>query len=412
MQTGANLPAVGGYNQTVVLDAVRRSPDGVSRVELAERTGLSAQTVSNVTRRLLVDGLIVDAGTVVAGVGKPRTILRLQPHGRFAVGVHLDPTVITVVLLDLASQVVAHRTIATPESGRAPQTIKRIQEGVDAVIRTAGIDATRVMGVGIAAPGPIDASSGTVLNPPLLSGWEHVAVRRELASALDMPVLLEKDVTAAAVAEVWAGRAPGRANMAFFYYGTGVGAGLVLQNEVIRGVSSNAGDIGYLIVRDAAGGGADRPGGTETRLGNSVLPKRLVGEAIRLGVLPEPGHPLGTEGVREQFGALAAAAVSGDPIATRLLDAVATDMAAGLVQLVNLLDIDRVVFGGPFFGPVAEFMLERIPLRVLESAELVVPHPVSFVVSGFGEDVAAIGAACLVLDHAFSPRPAGLLIAR
>lgn len=410
MQAGANLPAVGGYNQTVILDAVRRSTEGVSRVELAERTGLSAQTVSNVTRRLIDDALIVDAGTVVAGVGKPRTILKLQPSGRFAVGVHLDPTVITVVLLDLASHVVAHRTIPTPESGRAAQTIERILAGVDEVVRTAGIDATRVMGVGIAAPGPVDVASGSVLSPPLLNGWDHVAVRHELAAGLGMPVLLEKDVTAAAVAEVWAGHATSRANLAFFYYGTGVGTGLVLQNEVIRGVSGNAGDIGYLIVRDQPDAG-DAPSAGR-RLGNAVLPRRLVQQAIEQGILPDAGHPLGTEAVREQFGALAAAAGRGQERATALLDAVARDVATGLVQLVNLLDLDQVVFGGPFFGPVAGFMLARIPQRVLESPEFVVPHSVTFTESAFGEDVAAVGAACLVLDHAFSPRPAALLIAR
>jgi len=405
MQAGANLPAVGGYNQTVILDAVRRSPDGVSRVELADRTGLSAQTVSNVTRRLLADGLIVDAGTIVAGVGKPRTILKLQPRGRFAIGVHLDPSVITVVLLDLAAVVVAHRTIPTPASGRAPQTIKRILKVVDEVIWAAGIDAARVMGVGIAAPGPIDLPSGTVLDPPLLRGWEHVAVRDELARGLKMPVLLEKDVTAAAVAELWTDTEATRGNMAFFYYGTGVGSGLVLQGEVIRGVSGNAGDVGYVMV-------AGEAAGRRARLGNAVLPKLLIEEAIQLGALPASEHPLTTQDVRERFGTLAEAAIAGAPIAVRLLDAVATDIAAGLVQLVNLLDIDRVVFGGPFLGPVAEFLLARVPQRVRDAAELVVPHTIAFEASAFGEDVAAIGAACLVLDHAYSPRPAGWLIER
>ncbi len=81
---GANLPSLGGFNRTVVLDAVRRSRDGLSRVELAARTGLSPQTVSNVTRFLIDAGMIVESGTVVAGRGKPRTILRLEARSRFA----------------------------------------------------------------------------------------------------------------------------------------------------------------------------------------------------------------------------------------------------------------------------------------------------------------------------------------
>lgn len=403
MQAGANLPAVGGYNQAVILDAVRRSPDGVSRVELAERTGLSPQTVSNVTRRLLDEGFIVDAGTVPSGVGKPRTILRLEPHGRFAVGVHLDPTVITVVLLDLASQVIADRAIPTPASGEAPSTIARIAEVVRELIDESGIDAQRVLGVGIAAPGPIDMEAGTVLNPPLLHGWRDVAIRDDLSEALGIPVLLEKDVTAAAVAELWAGAgASDDRNTLFFYYGTGLGTGVILRNEVIRGVSGNAGDVAALAV------GAD--GGTVRRVGISAMPSVLVDAAMAAGVLPKEQSPLGTEEVRDLFARLAKIADDGDPVAVGIMDAAASDIATGLVQLVNLLDVDRVVFGGPFFGAAGSFYLARIPERVHDDPLLVVPHGIEFTTSDFGDDVAAVGAAALVLDHAFSPRPEGLLI--
>src|SRR5690606_624439 len=98
---GTNLPRVADFNQAVILDAVRHAPGGLSRVELAELTGLSAQAVSNITRRLLSRELITEAGTLPAGRGKPRTLLRLHRTGHFAVGVHVDPTVTTVALLDL-----------------------------------------------------------------------------------------------------------------------------------------------------------------------------------------------------------------------------------------------------------------------------------------------------------------------
>ncbi len=91
MRAGANLPAVGGYTQIVVLDAIRRAPEGVSRVEIASRTRLSAQTVSTVCTRLIELGLVAETGTVSAGVGMPHSILRLEPRSRFAIGVHLDP---------------------------------------------------------------------------------------------------------------------------------------------------------------------------------------------------------------------------------------------------------------------------------------------------------------------------------
>jgi DNA-binding Lrp family transcriptional regulator len=294
MRAGTNLPAVGGYNQAVILDAVRRSPDGVSRVEVAESTGLSAQTVTNVVRRLIDDGLIAEAGTRASGVGKPRTILRLEPRGRLALGVHLDPSVITVVLLDLAGGVVAHRTIPTPPSATVPKTLRRIAKVASGLAESSGVEPERIMGLGIAAPGPVDVAAGVVIDPPLLPGWHNVPVRDELAERLGMPVLLEKDVTAAAVAELWLDTAGERNDMVFFYSGTGVGAGLVVHGEVVRGVSNNAGDIGNMVV-----GGAPRdPGHRRWRLGDAVLPRLLVAEAIAGGALAGDVASMSTSEVR------------------------------------------------------------------------------------------------------------------
>ncbi|WP_022900822.1 ROK family transcriptional regulator [Humibacter albus] len=407
MRAGTNLPAVGGYNQAVVLDAVRRSVDGVSRVEVAASTGLSAQTVTNVVRRLIDDGLVAEAGTRAGGVGKPRTIVKLQPRGRLALGVHLDPSVITVVLLDLAGSVVADRAIPTPPSATAPKTLQRIVKVASALVSSVGVDSSRIMGVGIAAPGPVDVEAGVVLDPPLLPGWRNVPVRDELARRLGMPVLLEKDVTAAAVAELWMDTAGERSDMIFFYYGTGVGLGLVMNGEVIRGASNNAGDVGGLVV----GGGPARPEHHRWRLGDAVLPRHVVADAIAAGVLRGDAAAMTTADVRAAFPVITDAAAH-DERAASLLDGVADDIAVSLVSLVNALDVDRVVFGGPFFPPVRDVVLRRVPPAVNESPLMVMPHEIVFGESAIGDDVAAIGAACLVLDHALSPRPAGLLIRR
>ncbi|MGA0566993.1 ROK family protein [Rathayibacter sp. KR2-224] len=358
-------------------------------------------------RRLIDEGLVLEAGTRGSGVGKPRTILRLRPRGRLALGVHLDPSIITVVLLDLEGRVVAHRTIPTPPSATAPKTLQRIVRVASGLVDAAGVDAGRIMGVGIAAPGPVDVEAGVVLDPPLLPGWRNVPVRDELAQRLQLPVLLEKDVTAAAVGELWMDTSGERSDMVFFYYGTGSGVGLAVHGEVIRGVSNNAGDIGSMVV----GGVPAAPQHHRWRAGDAVLPRYLVADAIKLGVLSGDAQAMTTAEVREAFLYLADARTS-DPRAASLFDAVAVDIAETLVTLVNVLDVDHIVFGGPFFTPLQDFLLQRVPPLVLGSPVMVMPHDIAFAPSAIGEDVAAVGAACLVLDHVLSPRPAALLIQR
>jgi DNA-binding Lrp family transcriptional regulator len=109
-QAGTNLPKVGSYNQNVVLDAIR-SLGATSRVELADRTGLTAQTISVIVRRLLSDGLVREDGAQPpagpSAGGKPRTTLRVEASAGYAVGIHFDPGRISAMLVDLSGRMLA-----------------------------------------------------------------------------------------------------------------------------------------------------------------------------------------------------------------------------------------------------------------------------------------------------------------
>ncbi|OIH97990.1 ROK family transcriptional regulator [Curtobacterium sp. MCBA15_001] len=411
---GANLPSIGGFNRTVVLDAVRRSPDGLSRVELAGRTGLSAQTVSNVTRFLIEAGMIVESGTVVSGRGKPRTILRLEAGSRFAVGVHVDPAVVTYVLLDLAGTVVASSTTSTPMADDPDQVIRTMASAIDGLVTDAEVDQDAVLGVGIASPGPIDVDAGIVVDPPFLPRWRGVPLRDALAEATGHPVLLEKDVTAAAVGEMFLAGESSARNFAFVYFGTGFGVGLVVDHEPVRGTGANAGDAGHLMVDQGALAGTPDGNGDRGEIGAAVAPERLVRLAASQGLDLTGGVPVGDDAgaVDRAWDALETAIDAGDPTATALAAEAGTVMGRAAVVIVNLLDIDRVVFGGPFWSRIASVALPAARQAITGSPILVPKHPVTVVETDRGADVAAVGAACLVLDAALSPRASALLIRR
>ncbi|MDR6169353.1 MULTISPECIES: ROK family protein [unclassified Curtobacterium] len=408
---GANLPSIGGFNRTVVLDAVRRSPDGLSRVELASRTGLSAQTVSNVTRFLIEAGMIAESGTVVSGRGKPRTILRLEAGSRYAVGVHVDPAVVTYVLLDLAGTVVASSTTSTPTADDPSEVVRTIATAIDELVSGARVDVEAVLGVGIASPGPIDVDAGVVLDPPFLPRWRDVPLRDALAEATGYPVLLEKDVTAAVVGEMFLAGESSARNFAFVYFGTGFGVGLAVDHEPVRGVGSNAGDAGHIMVDQGSLAGTPDGEGTRGEVGAAVAPDRLVHIAQARG-LALGGAPADVAAVDRAWDALGAAIDAGDPVAVGLAAEAGTVMGNAVVLIVNLLDIDRVVFGGPFWSRIASAALPAAREAIVGSPLLVPKHPVVVTESGRGADVAAVGAACLVLDAALSPRASTLLIRR
>lgn len=400
---GTNLPRIADFNQAVILDAVRHAPDGLSRVELAELTGLSAQAVSNITRRLLDRELIREAGTLVpAGRGKPRTLLQLHPTGHFAIGVHIDPTVTTVALLDLVGDVVASVRTLPASATSPPGLVAAITEAAAELVTSTGVDADRVLGLGIAAPGPLDPGTGVVLEPPLLPDWTRVGLRELLHEATGHPVVLHKDAAAAALAELWRGAAAALADFVFLYLGTGLGAGLVIGGELLGGSTNNAGEIGHLIV-DADGPRCSC--GQRGCVGPACMPRTLVVEAAGAGLLPPPALDAGDREIDELF------TVMCELVAARpILEKCALRLARGAATVSNLLDVRAVVFGGPVWDRISHVFLPILRDTLLTTTEARHVHPVTALGSTLGPDVGAIGAGCLVLEHSFSTRPSTLLL--
>lgn len=409
---GTNLPRIGDFNQTVVLEAIRRARNGLSRVELARDTGLSAQTVSNIVRRLLEQSLVVETGKIKKGMGKPRTVIRLNPGARFSIGVHLDPAVMTFVILDLNGEVAGQTRCSVPASADPDTVVELMGSTITALLVGRGVDRARVLGIGLAAPGPIDPDPGVIFDPPHLQGWHIVPLREALSNRTGFPVLLEKDVAAAAVAEVWGGNGGAADSFVFVYLGTGIGMGLVSEGRVIRGRSHNAGEVGHIVVDP------DGPPcfcGLRGCVVMSCIPAYLVGEATAEGLISrttsEPDQA-DAPCLEDAFSILCSAAAAGEDAAVGILQRSATRLAKAVSVLANALDIDRIVFGGPFWPQLAKVYLGVMPdaLKGLMVASSV--HTVRVEGTVFGADVAAIGAACSVFNDALSPRTDRLLLNR
>ncbi|QLH27012.1 ROK family transcriptional regulator [Streptomyces sp. Rer75] len=295
---GANLSALRSHNAALVLRLLRDAgQDGVSRLELADRTGLTPQAVSKITARLRAEGLAAEAGRRASTGGKPRTVLRLVPDARHAIGLHLDRDELTAVLVDLAGTPVALRTARFDFGAPAERALTAAASEVEALI--ADTAAEGLLGVGVAAPGPLDHGSGVLHRVTGFPQWDGLPLRDALARRLGLPVVLDKDTNAAALGLA----APAADSFAYLHLGTGLGAGLVLGGGVYRGARTDAGEFGHQVVQ-----------------------------------LDGPPCGCGNRGCLEAL-CLAAVARGEQAHAARLL-------GVGAANLVRLLDIDRVLLGG------------------------------------------------------------------
>lgn len=406
MGRGSNLERVGDFNQAVVLDAIRRASDGISRTELVQTSGLSTQTVSNIVRRLLGLGIVVEGERAVTGLGKPRTPLRVDPSSRFAIGVHLDPSVITVVVLNLMGTVTGSYREQTSVVTDPTAVVTRIAWMIEQLVVSAHIPRERLLGIGIAVPGPINETNGTIVAPPLLHGWDAIRIRESLGDATGLPILMEKDVIAAAHGEQWS-RDNDDENFAFIYLGTGLGAGLVVDGQVLRGASNNVGGIGHFAT------GSDTPlcpCGRSGCVGAATQPANLVDWAVQRGVMPPLANGADPHQVFDAFVELGRLAEEGDLTARDIIDTSARQLAVAVENVASLIDVDRVILGGPMWLPVSRRYLEILGPELGARHEVRAIHGIEVMGSVLGANIAAIGAGCAILDLMLAPKQTGLLL--
>lgn len=399
---GTNLPRMGDYNTRVVLDQIRRARHGVSRSEMVPATGLSAQTISNAVARLIDAGLVVEGERAGQGRGKPRTLLHVRSQAGHAIGVHIDPLTVSLALVDLAGAVVTEAQWRTPPS---------LDEAVDAIVdqvaraRESGAIET-LHGLGVAAPGPIDADGGRVVHPPLLEDWGDVPLRTRLARGTGLPTVMDKDVSAAMTAELWHRNHDLNGTTLFAYLGYGVGFAFAREGELLPGSSRNAGECGHLIVDP---GGPPCECGRRGCLGVSASMAYLIAEGRRRGVLPAAQRTLAPWEEDETVSALVAHAAAGEKEAIDLLRVTGERIAHGVVVVSDLMDVDHVVFGGLLWDRLGDYVLPAVEAEFRRSGTMRELHGVTVDAATLGSLVGAVGAASLVLDQAFTPKAATLV---
>jgi predicted NBD/HSP70 family sugar kinase len=402
VQRGTNLPKVGSYNRAVVLDAIQLS-DGTTRVEIAERAGLTPQTVSGIVRRLLDEGLIREDGATPSTGGKPRTILRINAEAGYAVGIHFDPSRLSYVVADLAGRPVTRLRRSVPSDAEPADVAREMARTVRTLLGKARVPHGKVLGIGLGVPGPIDQERGTVFSPPQLSRWIEVPIKPMLEEATGLAVTVDNDATAAAIGERWAGAARAVANFAYLYLGTGIGGGLFLGHQVFRGSSANAAELGHISVA---------PDGPHCYCGNRGCMETLCNPAAIVAAAKArlaAGEPSSLDPVTLDHAAVCTAALAGDPAASAVIGTVAGYLADVMVSVVNLLDIELVVLGGHAAHGVGELYRDAIR-RALETRPIARRmHTTAVELSPIGADAASIGAASLVFHAEFSPTLSTLL---
>jgi N-acetylglucosamine repressor len=218
-----------------------RARGGISRVELARALKLVPSTAGIYVDRLLAEGFLVETAFPVRGLGRPPVALQLNPRaGRF-VGADFDARQIYATAVDFAQQPLdeVRRTIPS----RAP--VERVLEIVaEAIAQVAGTRPRDLLGIGLGVPGPVDAARGVSLHYGFLKDWRDVPIGPWMLERFGVPVSVENNLRSIALAEMWSGHGRGLRSFVCLGVRSGIGLGIVVDGQLLRGAHNLAGEIG------------------------------------------------------------------------------------------------------------------------------------------------------------------------
>lgn len=374
-------------NRSLILNLVRERRS-ISRADLARESGLSPSTVTSITASLLAEGFLLEdaeggrpSGTA-RRLGRPATLLRVNPVAGFAAGIKIAPDSLTATLTDLTAEPLV--TLDTPLGPRvdARRLPRLVADAVAQVIERAGVARERVFGLGIGVPGIVEPASGRVSRSPL-ARWLGAELARRMEEQLGLPVLVDNDVNTLTVAEQLFGAGRGIANFVVVTIGRGIGMGVVVNGVVYRGAAGGAGEIGHAeVATDGPRCWCGRRGCLEAVAAEPAVVRDVLGSTGRL-LAP----------------ADLAAAAEEDERVRQILERAGEFLGHVLETVVLTLDPARVVISGEGV---------RLGSHYLDTAREVVRRRLAerspeFSVEPWGDDAWARGAATLVLRELFHP---------
>lgn len=398
MLVGTNLKYTKAYNVRIVLETIRRFGP-LSRAEVARRTELTAQTVSNITRELLETDLVRETERLREGRGAPATLLALNADGAFSIGLDLDKDHLTGVLVDFVGTVREriHYELNFPSPDEA---MDLLAETTQELIRRQELTTDDIWGVGVGLPGPLGISKDSVVtnvvNPKAFPGWKNVPVADLLSERLQLPLYIENNATAAAIGERWYGDGQHIRTFFYLYFGAGLGGGLIINGQPHEGLTGNAGEIGYCYLPTQ-----DEPDAT------ALFQRPHLGVFFNLPRLYR--HLKEQNTLVSQPDALADLFVQQHPVLLEWLDTGARHLAPVILAVEYLLDPEAIFFGGRLPDVLIDALIERLKAHLPAlRIEGKTTHP-ALLTGTAGADAAALGVATLPMYTSFAPAPGVLL---
>jgi len=298
---------------------------------------------------------------------------------QYSMGVDIGGTKIAIAIVSEYGNIIEKNIIQTDHSKTPEQMISIICGEIKKVVSESGVQLEEIKGVGVGAPGPLDSENGRIICPPNLKSWIDIPIVQLMKQELALPVLLENDANVAALAEKWIGAGLGSNNFAYMTVSTGVGAGIIVDGNLLRGIKGNAGDIGHTVVDPSFG---------QCSCGQyGCLESIASGTAIAEHGTKIIGRELSTKEVFELYS-------EGEEKIVDLIERIFRVLGVACVSMINTFDLEKIVIGGGV-SEVGEVLFNAVQSYVGKYALNPVGRQTKVVPAKLGQSAGVIGAADL-----------------
>lgn len=404
---GADIHRIREFNRLLVLNYVREHGP-VSRVELAQRLGLSRTTVSNIMDSLLQEGLVREGHLLDAAPrgGRRAILVHFNADAGRILGIDVGRTHLTMLLTNLTPAIVARRSVPF-DTNRGPEVCLRILiSEIRTFVEASATSWEAIAGIGLGIPGPLSVDLHRLISPPHMPGWDNIDVWEQLHAAFHKPLYIDNDANMGALGESRCGAGRGDADMAYIKIGTGIGGGLVLNGRIYRGHQGSAGELGHLTIDE---NGPRCVCGGRGCLETLASARAIVADAeqglslARKHTSASSEEDIAGECAPRVFADIAdviVAAQAGDAACLAALEHAGERIALALAGLVNLVNPASIILDGSV-ARAGELLLDSIR-RVLASTSLPAAWKGTRLLLGeLGPTAIALGATLTVLDAAF-----------
>lgn len=366
-------------NRLKILQHLRREP--CSRADLARKTGLSRAAITILTEELLGQRFLLETGTIRSEAGRRPMLLKLNENRYHTVGVSIARDKTSVGLVDFEGRTL--RTMEVTTEGDAEQAIDATASAIRTLLRE---DGGPILGIGVIAPGPLDIHRGVLLQPPNFEKWRGVAVGPMLQQALGLPVCLENNPNALAIAERNYGCGPTFESMMVLTVDSGIGAGIILQGGIYRGVGGFGNEVGHTSIN------IDGP---RCDCGNYGCLELYAARQAYLRTAAQMTPP------RHSWSDIVEGALYGNSQCGALLELEANYLGQAIVNVLNLLELEAVVLSGDVvYKP--ELLLTALRKRVDSRAMFRAMRQVTLQVSQLPPEPEILCAASAMIEKYFS----------